>query len=131
MKRYVMGLGLLVMANGWAEGLRIDFDAQGNVLYDSRVVMDQPCEVRWGDMTCRHIAILEHLVKTTPIYQEGHFLRMEQRRQRQEEQQRLAIEWQQTQENEWRERSVRAQELQAQASWAQVRKPSVQIVVGH
>lgn len=114
-------------AQSFDQNTLIEFDAEGHVLYDSRVPMDRPCEVRWNAHTCKNVKVMELLVKHTPEYQEGHYARIEQVKQNRIAAQQSAERAHLDYLMELREREVRAAEQNALASTMNALKPAVQV----
>ena len=110
-----------------AESFTVVFDANGNVLSDTRVPMDIPCEQRWSALTCKSIGVMEHLTRTTPHYQDGHYARVELLKQRREADRVAAEAARQAWQDDLHERSVLAAEANARANWANARKPPVRV----
>lgn len=133
MKAYLLMVALVSSASAmaWDKNTLIEFNAEGKVLYDSRIPSNRPCEDRWSAHTCKNVKVMEALVKSTPDYQEGHYARIEQARQealRAAERAKVA---RQLWEDDLREREVRATEINAAANTINAFKspPSVNVMV--
>ena len=118
MKAYLLLLALVSSASAmaWDKNTLIEFNAEGKVLYDSRIPSDRPCEDRWSAQTCKSVKVMEALVKSTPDYHEGYYLRIEQRRKEAQLAKVRAQIARQAWEDDLREREVRAAEINARAN---------------
>lgn len=105
------------------------FDSAGNFLYDEHEVRENGCLATWTEMTCKNVMVANHLVRSTPEYQEGHFRRMEQARQAVEQAKIYAEAMKEAAKEAREERAVRAQELSAQAQAVQALNGPVQVKV--
>lgn len=118
LKSSVLMAALIASTPSFADGYKtiLKFDADGNKLFDASIPMDLKCEERWPAITCKNIKVMEHLTRTTPEYQEGHYRRVEQQRIAVEQMKVAAAERRQAWEDNLRVREVQAAEMNAAAS---------------
>lgn len=131
MKAYLLMVALVSSASAmaWDKNTLIEFNAEGKVLYDSRIPSDRHCEDRWSAHTCKNVKVMEALVKSTHDYQEGHYLRIEQAKQEAQLAKVRAQIARQAWEDDLREREVRAAEVNARANTINAFKRSPSITV--
>lgn len=127
MKRTLLALSLLAVIP-ISHGHRI-FDANGNFLYDEHEVKSNGCRADWSDAVCKNVRVVEGLVRSTPEYQEGHYLKIEKARQAEIDARAYAEAAAAYRAEERAERSVKAQELSARASAVSAIKGPVQVNV--
>jgi hypothetical protein len=127
-KSSVLMAALIATTPVFADGYKtiLIFDANGNKLFDASVPMDLTCEDRWLASTCKNIKVMEHLTRTTPEYQEGHYRRLEQQRIELEQIKVAAAAARQAWEDNLREREVNAAEMNAAASAVSARANVIQ-----
>lgn len=133
MKAYLLMVALVSSASAmaWDKNTLIEFNAEGKVLYDSRIPSNRPCEDRWSAHTCKSVKVMEALVKSTPDYQEGYYLRIEQAKQEAQLAEVRAQIARQAWEDDLREREVMAAEVNARANTINAfkRPPTVNVLV--
>lgn len=133
MKAYLLMVALVSSASAmaWDKNTLIEFNHDGSVRYDSRIATHRPCEDRWSAQTCKSVKVMEALVKSTPDYHEGYYLRIEQRRNEAQLAKVRAQIARQAWEDDLREREVRAAEINARANTINAfkRSPTVNILV--
>lgn len=128
MKKHLLAISLFAILPNIASSHRI-FDADGNFLYDEHAIRDNGCRADWSVPTCHNVQVLNALVRSTPEYRDGYYLRIEQARQEAEAAKAYAAAAAVYRAEERAERAVQAQELSARAQAIQAINGPVKINV--